>query len=108
MVSDKKAEELETESLYRRAASRWLEVFDNCDTEAGREWIRSRRNQCLAKCVRSAVFIDTFGDVTRAAGDTQRRMGLAKPDGEAFRLKDEVSYQSRKVGKQRKYQQLQC
>ncbi len=71
MVSDKKAEELETKGLYRRAASRWLEVFDNCDTEAGREWNRSRRNQCLAKRVRSAVLID----VTRAAGDTQRRMG---------------------------------
>ena len=102
MVNDKTAEELEAKGLYRRAASRWLEVFDNCDSEAGREWIRYRRNQCLAKRVRPTVLIDTFGDVTKAAADTQRRMGLAKPDGEAFRLKDEVSYQSRKVGKQRK------
>ncbi len=37
MVSDKKAEELEAKGLHRRAASRWLEVFDNCDTEVGRE-----------------------------------------------------------------------
>ncbi|GME35439.1 MULTISPECIES: PerC family transcriptional regulator [unclassified Pantoea] len=87
MVSDKKAEELKAKGLYRRAASRWLEVFDNCDSEAGREWIRSRRNQCLAKRVRAAALIDTFGDVTKAAGDTQRRMGLARPGGEAFRLK---------------------
>jgi len=77
-------------------------VFDKCDTEVGRVWLRNRRNQCLAKRVRLAVVVDTFGDVTRAAGDTQRRMGLDKPDGEAFRLKDEVSYQSRKVVRQRK------
>ncbi|WP_312053504.1 PerC family transcriptional regulator [Pantoea brenneri] len=86
-VNDKRAEELEAKGLYRRAASRWLEVFDNCDSEAGREWIRSRRNQCLAKRVRSAVVIESFGDVTRAAADTQRRMGLARPGGKAFRLK---------------------
>lgn len=87
MVNDKKAEELEAKGLYRRAASRWLEVFDKCDTEAGREWIRTRRNECLAKRVRPVVLIDTFGDVTRAAGHTQRRMGIARPGGEAFRLK---------------------
>ncbi len=34
MVSDKKAEELEAKGLYRRAASRWLEVFDNCESDA--------------------------------------------------------------------------
>ena len=34
MVNDKKAEELDAKGLYRRAASRWLEVFDLCDTEA--------------------------------------------------------------------------
>ncbi|AXW85752.1 transcriptional regulator [Lonsdalea britannica] len=87
MVSDKKAEELEAKGLYRRAASRWLEVFDQCDTETGREWLRNRRNECLAKRVRPVVLIDTFGDVSKAAADTQRRMGLAKPCGEAFRLK---------------------
>lgn len=87
MINDQMAEELELRGLYRIAASRWLEVFDNCDSEAGREWIRSRRNQCLAKRVRPTVLIDTFGDVTKAAADTQRRMGLAKPGGEAFRLK---------------------
>lgn len=102
MVNDKRAEELEAKGLYRRAASRWLEVFDNCDSEAGREWIRSRRNQCLAKRVRPTVLIDTFGDVTKAAADTQRRMGLARPGGQAFRLKNEVSEQSRKAGKQSK------
>ncbi|WP_075180620.1 PerC family transcriptional regulator [Pantoea sp. 1.19] len=87
MVNDKMAQELESKGLYRRAASRWLEVFDKCETEAGREWLKNRRNQCLAKRVRPAVLVDTFGDVTRAAGDTQRRMGLARPGGEAFRLK---------------------
>lgn len=87
MVNDKKAEELEAKGLYRRAASRWLEVFDQCDTESGREWLRNRRNECLAKRVRRAVVIESFGDVTRAAGHTQRRMGIARPGGEAFRLK---------------------
>lgn len=87
MISDRTAEELESKGLYRRAASRWLEVFDKCDTEAGREWLRNRRNECLAKRVRPEMAVDTFGDVTRAAGDTQRRMGLARPGGEAFRLK---------------------
>lgn len=81
IVNDMKAEELDAKGLYRRAASRWLEVFYNCDTEAGREWIRSRRNQCLAKRVRPAVHIETFGDVTKAAADTQRRMGLTMPGG---------------------------
>ncbi|MFB5173285.1 PerC family transcriptional regulator [Erwinia amylovora] len=87
MVNDKKAEELEAKGLYRRAASRWLEVFDQCDTETGREWLRNRRNECLAKHVRRAVVIDSFGDVTRAAADTQSRMGIARSGGEAFRLK---------------------
>lgn len=87
MINDKKAEELEAKGLYRRAASRWLEVFDLCDTEAGKEWLRNRRNQCLAKRVRPVVLVDTFGDVTRAAGETQHRMGLARPGGEAFRFK---------------------
>jgi len=87
MISDSTAEELESKGLFRRAASRWLEVFDKCETEAGREWLRNRRNECLSKRVRPAVLIDTFGDVTKAAADTQRRMGLAKPGGKAFRLK---------------------
>ncbi|MBP2170223.1 hypothetical protein J2125_003415 [Erwinia toletana] len=56
-------------------------------TEAGREWLRNRRNECLAKRVRPPVLIDTFGDVTKAAADTQHRMGLVRPGGEAFRLK---------------------
>ncbi|PLR32669.1 PerC family transcriptional regulator [Chimaeribacter coloradensis] len=87
MVNDKKAEELEAKGLYRRAASRWLEVFDQCDTETRRDWLRNRRNECLVKRVRRAVVIDSFGDVTRAAADTPRRMGLDKPGGETFRLK---------------------
>lgn len=37
MVNDKNAEELEAKGLYRRAASRWLEVLNQCDTEFGRD-----------------------------------------------------------------------
>lgn len=61
MISELKAEELEAKGLFRRAASRWLEVFDKCDTEAGCKWLRNRRNECLAKRVRPAVLIDTCG-----------------------------------------------
>ncbi|WP_442956382.1 PerC family transcriptional regulator [Pantoea sp. USMM079] len=93
------AEELESKRLYRRAALRWLEVFNKCESEAVREWIRSRRKQCLARRVRPTVLIDIFGDVTKAAGDTQHRMGLARPGGQAFRLKNEVCERSRKAGK---------
>lgn len=87
MVSDPIAEKLESRGLFLRAASRWLEVFYQCETEAGREWIRCRRNECLAKRVRAATLNDTFGDVAKAANETQQRMGLARPNGVAFRLK---------------------
>lgn len=87
MIRDSKAEALEAKGMYRRAASRWLEVFDQCDSEAGREWITKHRNECLERRRRPAVRLDSYGDIRKAAEETQRRMGLDKPNGGAFRLK---------------------
>lgn len=39
MVSDAVAERLEEAGLWRRAAARWLDVMQHCDTEAQREWV---------------------------------------------------------------------
>lgn len=47
VVIDDKAESLEKVGMYRRAAARWLEVFDRRICEKERDWIRLRRNKCL-------------------------------------------------------------
>ncbi|MCS6709939.1 PerC family transcriptional regulator [Klebsiella pneumoniae subsp. pneumoniae] len=74
-IRDSIAERLEACGLYRRAASRWIEVMQRCLDDEDREWIRHHRNQCLKKAQRPP-----------AAKETQYRMGIAKPYGEAFRL----------------------
>lgn len=88
MVIDDKAEALENAGLYRRAAARWLEVFDRRVSEKERDWIRQRRNECLRKRVKPRVRVDNFSDVRRAADATQKKMGIARPGGDGFRLKD--------------------
>jgi len=40
---DARAEALEAAGLYRRAARRWLEVFDKRVADAERDWLRQRR-----------------------------------------------------------------
>ncbi|HBU7954865.1 TPA: PerC family transcriptional regulator [Klebsiella pneumoniae] len=74
-IRDSIAERLEACGLYRRAASRWIEVMQRCLDDEDREWIRHHRNQCLKKAQRPP-----------APKETQYRMGIAKPYGEAFRL----------------------
>ncbi|WP_425272710.1 PerC family transcriptional regulator [Rahnella woolbedingensis] len=49
MIRDDKAEHLEESGLYYRAASRWLAVFDQHQSEDAREWLIKRREQCLSK-----------------------------------------------------------
>ncbi|MBT0974128.1 PerC family transcriptional regulator, partial [Salmonella enterica subsp. enterica serovar 1,4,[5],12:i:-] len=39
MIRDRKAEELESKGLYRRAAARWMEVMLLCTEDDDREWI---------------------------------------------------------------------
>ncbi|EBI1835243.1 PerC family transcriptional regulator [Salmonella enterica] len=43
------AENLESRGLYRRAATRWLEVMDECKDSTERLWVAQRRNQCFMK-----------------------------------------------------------
>ncbi|MBZ4236282.1 PerC family transcriptional regulator, partial [Mycobacterium tuberculosis] len=45
-IRDSIAERLEACGLYRRAASRWIEVMQRCLDDEDREWIRHHRNQC--------------------------------------------------------------
>ncbi|MGQ8558056.1 PerC family transcriptional regulator [Enterobacter hormaechei] len=86
MVHDTKAEELEAKGLYRRAAARWAEVMALCTEDDDREWIAKKRAECLSFIKRPPVKVEEFGDLHKAARETQQRMGISKPDGEAFRL----------------------
>lgn len=90
MIIDEKAEALERAGLYRRASARWLEVFDRSVSEKERDWIRQRRNDCLRQKIPKPLALDTFSDVRRAASETQTKMGIGSPNGEAFRLKSKL------------------
>ncbi|MFI4630085.1 PerC family transcriptional regulator [Klebsiella quasipneumoniae] len=48
-VADKLAEGLENAGLYRRAATRWLEVFFECQSDSERSWVSRRRQHCLSQ-----------------------------------------------------------
>lgn len=85
-VRDSKAEALEGKGLYRRAAARWMEVMQLCTDDGAREWIMRHREACLEKVKRPHVKADEFGDLHKAAKETQHRMGIAQPNGSAFRL----------------------
>ncbi|WMY72577.1 PerC family transcriptional regulator [Buttiauxella selenatireducens] len=85
-VSDEIAETLEKAGLWRRAAARWLVVFDEHLSPGERVWISERRNKCLRQAARPPMLLDNFGDVRRAVDATQRKMGIDKPGGKAFRL----------------------
>ncbi|HHV7358566.1 TPA: PerC family transcriptional regulator [Morganella morganii] len=47
MIKDSKVEALEEAGLYYRAARRWLEVFDRCEDEQGRNYAIEQRERCL-------------------------------------------------------------
>ncbi|HDF2363959.1 TPA: PerC family transcriptional regulator [Morganella morganii] len=47
MIKDTKAAELEDAGLYYRAARRWLDVFDRCQDERGRDYAVCQRERCL-------------------------------------------------------------
>lgn len=90
MVEDEVAQKLEAAGLWRRAASRWLEVMKlYALTDNQREWIRQRRKYCLSSVV-SVVLVERLdiAAIAKAAKATQERMGLSQPNGAAFRLKD--------------------
>ncbi|MBT1777862.1 PerC family transcriptional regulator [Enterobacter hormaechei subsp. hoffmannii] len=87
MVNDSKAETLEAKGLYRREATRWQEVMMLCAEDDDREWVKQRRDTCLTNAKRPPLKNDDYGDLHKAVKETQRRMGIARPNGEAFRLK---------------------
>lgn len=43
------AEDLENRGLYRRAATRWLKVMDECKDSTERLWVAQRRNYCFMR-----------------------------------------------------------
>ena len=49
MIKDRKAEELESKGLYRRAAARWAEVMMLADGDKEREHAANRRSECIRK-----------------------------------------------------------
>jgi len=86
MVNDSKAEALEARRLYRRAATRWQEVMIFCTDDDDREWVKQQRDACQEKAKRPPVKTDDYGDLHKAATETQHRMGIAQPNGNAFWL----------------------
>ena len=85
-IHDVVAEKLENAGLWRRAAARWLDVMQLCETDAEREQARRRRNQCLASVSRPTPEGKLgIHALNRAASRTQERMGISQPDGAAFR-----------------------
>ncbi|EFE09329.1 PerC family transcriptional regulator [Citrobacter youngae] len=91
MIQDHIAEKLEAAGLWRRAATRWLNVMLRIEyTVAEREWIRQRRIYCQSKITPVAVPEPlNFSDIARAASTTQARMGINKPRGITLRLQTE-------------------
>lgn len=87
MVNDSKAEALEAKGLYRRAATRWMEVMNHCAEDEARDWVRRRMDECLQKVRRPPARPDSYHGLSEAATQTQYRMGIAQPHGGAFRLK---------------------
>ena len=47
VVHDVIAEKLENAGLWRRAATRWLEVMNWCHTDAEREWVSQKRRSAI-------------------------------------------------------------
>lgn len=91
MVEDEVAQKLEAAGLWRRAASRWLDVMQHHGlTDQQRDRIRQHRKYCLS-CVKPISTLEKLDvtEIARAAKAAQERMGLSHPDGAAFRLKDE-------------------
>lgn len=87
MVSDAVAEKLEHAGLWRRAATRWLDVMQTCETDTQRNLVRLRRHACLSRVSSPAQEerLDIHA-INRAASRTQERMGLNRPKGAAFRI----------------------
>jgi hypothetical protein len=83
MVEDEVAQKLEAAGLWRRAASRWLDVMQHHGlTDQQRDRIRQHRKYCFscAKPINSPEKQDVM-EIARAAKTAQERIGLSQPDG---------------------------
>ena len=87
IVNDSKAEALEVKGLYRRAATRLIDVMWCCTEDDDRDWVRQRRDDCLQKVRRPPANPDDYGGLQASATRTQDRMGIGRPNGEVFRMK---------------------
>jgi hypothetical protein len=88
MIRDNKAEALEASGLYRRAANRWLDVMALATDEAGREQAAHNRKRCLELARMpppSKESVSDIAEISRAATRELDRMGVAHPNGNAFR-----------------------
>jgi len=88
MVEDEVAQKLEAAGLWRRAASRWLDVMQHHGvTDQQRDRIRQHRKYCLsyAKPISSLDKLDVT-KIARAAKVAQDKMGINQPGGAAFRI----------------------
>ncbi|WP_267443730.1 PerC family transcriptional regulator [Erwinia psidii] len=76
-------QKLEAAGLWRRAASRWLDVMQHYGLmDQQRDRIRQHRKYCFccAKPINSPEKVDVT-EIERAAKTAQARMGLSQPDG---------------------------
>lgn len=76
MIRDRKAEELESKGLYRRAAARWAEVMMLADGDKEREHAANRRSECIRKAARQPATTDRFGDLRQAVKRTHSALGM--------------------------------
>ena len=86
-VRDRVAEKLEASGLWRRAASRWLEVmFKHGNTSAQLEWLRQRRVYCQKQLTAPVPpGKQEVTSVSKAATAALTKMGLNRPGKVAFR-----------------------
>lgn len=85
-VHDRVAEKLEASGLWRRAASRWLEMmFKHGYTAAQLEWLRQRRVYCHRQLI-GPVSTGKQGTTSgsKTATTTMTKMGLSHPRQTAF------------------------
>ncbi|MCF3402076.1 PerC family transcriptional regulator, partial [Escherichia coli] len=54
--------------------------------EGGAEWKKGLRETWTENVKRTPVKVEEFGDLHKAVTETQHRMGIAQPNGNAFRL----------------------
>lgn len=87
VVHDVIAEKLENAGLWRRAATRWLEVMNWCHTDAEREWVSQKRRECYSRIELPVAERLNISALSQAASLAQEKMGIRQLAGDAFREK---------------------